>query len=38
MKPIIMIFTTMIAIFSWILSPILPDKLEYTNFMVDGKY
>lgn len=38
MKLIIMIFTSIIAFFSWALSPFLPDKPERTDFVVDGKY
>lgn len=38
MKVIAMLLTAIIAFFSWIASPFLPDKPERTDFIVDGKY
>ena len=35
MMTFIMIFTTIIAFFSWIISPFVPER---TDFVVDGKY
>ena len=38
MKIIAMLLTAIMAFFSWIASPFLPDKPERTDFIVDGKY
>lgn len=38
MKVIAMLLTAIIAFFSWIASPFLPDNPERTDFIVDGKY
>ena len=38
MQIIAMLLTAIIAFFSWIASPFLPDKPERTDFIVDGKY